>query len=164
MGVRNWLGRVFGRAKPELDPHIKEALERFRTAEANGWWKDMTGLVGETDQQLVVIGPKTSVTTEDLQALGHVLARWQSEFPQARHIWGLTDLLNGQPPRTPPIYLSVPYPSDRFEERYEPVVLVFVAPGTDLEAAMQSLAERMTDFWEKLVWFDSPELFSLRNR
>jgi hypothetical protein len=164
MGLRDWLRRVFGRAKPIVDPRIEEMLKRHRIAVANGWWRDMTGLVSKTDKQLVVIGPGSIVTAEDLQALGQALRRWQAEFPQARHIWGLTDLLDGKFPRTPPIYLSVPYPSDKFEECYESVALVYVAQGTDLKAAIVNLYDKLIDFHNKLGWFDTPDVYSLRNR
>jgi len=139
-------------------------LERHRIAEANGWWRDMTWQVGETDEQLVVIGPGSIATAEDLQALGQALRRWQAEFPQARHIWGLTDLLDGKCPRTPPIYLSVPYLADKFEECYESVALVYVAQGTDLKAAIENLYDKIIDFHSRLSWFDTPDVYSLRNR
>jgi len=166
MGLRDWLRCVFSglKAKPIVDPRIEEIRTRLLAAEANGWWRDMTGLVGETDQQLVVIGPRADVTAEDLKVLGQLLVCWQAEFPQARHIWGLADLLNGQPPRTPPIYLAVPYPVDRFEECYEPVVLVYVAQGTDIAAATRSLSQCLNNFHSKLFWFNSPDYYSLCNR
>ena len=166
MGLRDWLRSVFGglKAKPIVNPCIEEIHAHLLAAESNGWWRDMTGLVGKTDQQLVVIGPRADVTAEDLKVLGQLLVRWQAEYPQARHIWGVTDLLNGQPPRTPPIYLAVPYPVERFEECYEPVVLVYVAQGTDIEAATRSLSECLSNYHSKLFWFNSPDYYSLCNR
>jgi hypothetical protein len=166
MGLRDWLRCLFGgvKTKPVVDPRIEVIRAGQLASEANGWWRDMTGFVGETDQQLVVIGPCGAVTAEDLQVLGQLLVRWQAEFPQARHIWGLTDLLNGQSPRTPPIYLAVPYPVEGFEKCYEPVVLVYVAQGTDTEVALRSLSEWLSNFQSKLFWFNSPEYYSLCNR
>jgi hypothetical protein len=141
-----------------------ELFARLHDAEEKGWWRDLTGLVGETDQQLVVIGPRGDATADDLRGLGHALARWQAEVPQARHIWGLTDLLEGRCPRTPPIYLMVPYPMERFEECYEPVALVYVAQGTDIEAAARDLSERLSSFHSKLAWFESPDVYSYYQR
>ena len=143
------------------DPEEEEFLARLR---AKAWWRDMTGLVGETDQQLVVIGPRADATADDLRSLGQALARWKVEFPQARHIWGLTDLLEGRHPRTPPIYVWVPFPVEGYEDCYEPVALVYVAQGTDIQADGRDLAERLDDFFSKLVCFDPPDLYSLYNR
>lgn len=120
----------------------------------------MTGLVDETDQQLAVVGPSSDASADDLRALGGALARWQAEFPQARHIWGLSDLLEGRPPRTPPIYLAVPYPMGGFAERFEPVALVFVAEGTDIEVAINDLANRLSHFASKLAWLARPDVYS----
>ena len=113
---------------------LEEMMAKMRAAEEKAWWREMKKLVGEKDQPLAVIGPRSDATDDDLQALGKAIERWKTGFPQARYIWGLTDLLEGRRPRTPPIYFSVPYPVEGFEERYEPVVLVYVAEGTDMEA------------------------------
>jgi hypothetical protein len=154
----------FEGSNPMDDARWEEILARRREAEAKAWWRDLTGLVAQTDQQLVVIGPRSDATADDLRDLGRVIERWRVEFPQARHIWGLSDLLDGRPPRTPPIYLAVPHPLHRFEERYEPVALVFVAEGTGLRAAAEDLHERIGDLRGKLAWFDHPEDYSLYNR
>ncbi len=137
---------------------------RLRAAKEKAWWKNMTNLVGKTDQQLVVIGPRSDATADDLRSLGRTLERWQAEFPQARHIWGLSDLLDGRVPRTPPIYLTVPYLVDRFEECYEPVALVYVAEGADLETATRDLYERLRNFRNKLAWFEHPDAYSYYQR
>jgi hypothetical protein len=146
------------------DARAEELFARLRAAEEKAWWRDMTGLVGETDRQLVVIGPRSDATADDLRRLGQVLERWKAEFPQAHHIWGLTDLLEGRCPRTPPIYLTVPYPVERFEECYEPVALVYVAEGTNLEAAARDLSERLSSFRSKLAWFEDPDAYSYYQR
>ena len=73
----------------------EELDARLRVAEEKAWWRDMTGVVGKTDQQLVVIGPRSDATADDLRSLGQALARWRAELTQARHIWGLTDLGKG---------------------------------------------------------------------
>jgi hypothetical protein len=124
----------------------EELFALLRAAEAKAWSRDVTGLVGDTDQQLAVIGPRSDATADDLRGLGQALERWKAEFRQARHIWGLTDLLEGRCPRTPPIYLTVPFPLEGFEECYEPVALVYVAQGTNLEAAARSLSKRLRSF------------------
>ena len=142
----------------------EDLFARQRAAKKKAWWRDMTGLVGEKDQQLAVIGPRSDATADDLRGLGEVIERWKPEFPQARHIWGLTDLLEGLCPRTPPIYLMVPCPVDRFEECYEPVVLVYVAEGTNIEAAAKDLSERLSSFRSKLAWFEHPEAYSYYQR
>jgi hypothetical protein len=141
-----------------------ELKARMAAAERKAWWRDMTHLVAETDEQLVVIGPRSNATPDDLRGLGRVLDEWKREFPQARHIWGLADLLEGLCPRTPPIYLAVPYPVDRFEERFEQVALVYVAAGTDLDVAAKDLYERMRAFHGMLAWFVSPDAYSLYQR
>ena len=143
---------------------MEELIARMRAAEKKAWWRDLTGLVGETDQQLAVIGPRADATPDDLRGLGQALERWQAEYPQARHIWGLTDLLQGRAPRTPPIYLMVPRSVDRFEESYEPVALVYVAEGTDKEAATRDLSQRLTRFRSKLAWFEHPDAYSYYQR
>jgi hypothetical protein len=134
-----------------------DLFARIRAAEEKAWWKDMTGLVGSTDQQLVVIKPRSDATADELRGLGRVLAIWKAEFAPARHIWGLTDLLEGRHPRTPPVYLGVPVLVHRFEERYEPVALVYVAEGTDLRAAAIDLHERLHELRGRLAWFGSPD-------
>ena len=146
------------------DTRSETLLARRRASEEKAWWRGMTGLVGNTDQQLVVIKPRSDATADDLRGLGEAIERWKAEFPQARHIWGLTDLLEGRCPRTPPIYLMVPYPVERFEECYEPVALVYVAEGTDMEAAVKELSERLNKFRSKLAWFDSPDTYSYYQR
>lgn len=146
------------------DTRPEELFARLRAAEQKAWWRDMTGLVGKTDQQLVAIGPRSDATADDLRGLGQALAHWKTEFPQARHIWGLTDLLDGRCPRTPPIYLMVPYRLDRFEECYEPVALVYVADGTNIEAAAKDLFERLGGFRNRLVWFEHPDAYSYYQR
>lgn len=146
------------------DTRSETLLARRRASEEKAWWRDMTGLVGNTDQQLVVIKPRSDATADDLRGLGEAIERWKAEFPQARHIWGLTDLLEGRCPRTPPIYLMVPYPVERFEECYEPVALVYVAEGTDMEAAVKKLSERLSRFRSKLAWFEHPDTYSYYQR
>jgi hypothetical protein len=146
------------------DTKAEEWFARLRAAEEKAWWRNLTGLVGESDQQLVVIGPRADATADDLRGLGLALARWKAEYPQARHIWGMSDLLEGRPPRTPPIYLAVPYPVERFEDCYEPVALVYVAPGTDMEAAARDLSERLSSFRGKLAWFEHPDVYCYYQR
>jgi hypothetical protein len=153
-----------GRLPSQLaDTKAGQFFSRLRAAEEKAWWWDMTGPVGETDQQLVVIGPRIDATADDLRALGQALARWKAEFPQARHIWGLTDLMEGRHPRTPPIYLAVPYTLEQFQKG-EPVALVYVAQGTDIKAAATDLYERLSDFVSKLAWFHHPDDYSFYQR
>jgi hypothetical protein len=154
------------RVKEELldDPYVKEVLARIRAAEEKAWWRDMTRLVAKTDQQLAVIAPRSDATAEDLLGLGQVLARWQIEFPQARHIWGLTDLLEGRGPRTPPPYLAIPFSTEKYDEAFHPVALAYVAQGTDIEAAVRELAGRLESFRSRLAWFESPDAYSYYQR
>ncbi len=63
----------------------EELLARLRGAEEKAWWRDMTGLVEDKDQQLVVIGPRSDATADDLRSLGEAIERWKAEFPRARH-------------------------------------------------------------------------------
>ena len=147
-----------------VNTRFEKLFVRLRAAEERAWWRDMTGLVAESDQQLVVIGPRSDATADDLRGLGHALERWKTDFPQARHIWGLTDLLEGRCPRTPPIYLDVPCPVEGFEERYEPVALVDVAEGTNIEEAVKDLSERLNSFRSKLAWFEHPSTYSYSQR
>ena len=116
-----------------VERDFEKFFAQLREAEDRAWWKDLTHLVGETDRQLVVLGPTSDATTDDLKTLGKTLEEWQSNFRQARHIWGLSDLLKGEPPRTPPIYLMVPQSMENYADCYEPGALVYVAESTDLE-------------------------------
>jgi hypothetical protein len=122
------------------DPRIGRMIARMQEAEEKAWWREKTSAVGGTDQQLLVIGPRADADSAALAALGASLREWQATRSYARHIWGLNDLLEGRPPRTPPIYLSVPYPCERYEEQFEQVALVFVAAGTDMRGAAEDLA------------------------
>ena len=135
----------------------RDRLASIRGAEEKARWKDVTGLVGPTDRQLALISPRSDATADELRGLGQVLARWKAEYTQARHIWGLADLLDGRPPRTPPVYLAVPVLIARFEERYEPVALAYVAESGDLKAAAADLYERLAAFRSRLAWFGSPD-------
>lgn len=166
--IRSLFHRVGKRSEPDRreppSPQIQEIIERVRDFEERGWWKDLTGLVDKTDEQLVIIGPRSDATAEDLIVLGRALERWQAEFPQARHIWGLSDLLEGRTPRTPPIYIMAPFPLERFNECYEPVALVYVVGGTDHEAAGMGLYERLGGIRDKLAWFETPDVYSFFQR
>src|SRR4051812_25113263 len=84
--------------------------------EAGCWWAGKTCAVAETDEACVVLGPRGDATPEELKSLGDKLQHWQRTHQGARHIWGLDDLLGGRRPRTPPIYLMVPYPDETFPE------------------------------------------------
>jgi len=143
-----------GTAAPEA---TGDPFARIHAAAQKAWWKDMTGQVGSTDQQLVVIGPRSDTTADDLRRLGQALALWKAEYAQARHIWGLAELLDGRPPRTPPVYFAVPVLIHRFEERFEPVALVYVAAGADLKAAATDLYERLGELRSRLAFFGSPD-------
>ncbi len=161
----HWVTKSSEPNRTESDsPQIDDMIAQMREFQDKRWWKDLTGLVGATDEQLVVIGPRSDATAEDLLALGRALQRWQAEFPQARHIWGLSELLEGQTPRTPPIYMMVPFPAARFHECYEPVALVFVAGGTDHDATARDLYERLAGIRDKLAWFEEPDVYSFYNR
>ncbi len=58
----------------------------------------------------------------------------------------------------------VPYRVERFEESYEPVALVYVAQGTDVEAAAQDLSGRLSGYRSKLAWFEHPDAYSDHQR
>jgi hypothetical protein len=156
--------RIWPSGDTELGPIPDHLRARIREAEEKAWWKDLTGLVGESDRQLVVIKPRSDATADDLRGLGRALERWRAETPQARHIWGLADLLEGRPPRTPPIYLAIPFPMDRLDEQFEPVALVNVAEGTDIQTATRGLYVRLRGFHSKLVWFEDPDSYSRHQR
>src|SRR3954453_9618507 len=93
----NRSNRVLG--GPDLEPRIRSMIARWQEIEEKAWWKDLTGLVGETDRQLVVIGPRSDATADDLRALAQAIERWKADNPQARHVWGLVELLDGRSPR-----------------------------------------------------------------
>ena len=143
---------------------MREMVARMQDAEDKAWWKEKTSAVGETDEQLLVIGPGANVDPRALAALGTTLSEWQASRPYARHIWGVEDLLQGRAPRTPPIYLSVPYPCERFEEQFESVALVFVATGTDLKEAAEDLARFIQSHVEILCCLEDPDTYSYRRR
>lgn len=58
----------------------------------------------------------------------------------------------------------VPYPVEQFEECYEPLALIYVAQGTDIEAAARDLSERLSSFHSKLAWFEYPDAYSYYQR
>lgn len=151
-------------ARTAAAPPTGDGFALLRTAQDKAWWKDMTGLVGPTDQQLAVISPRRDATPDELRGLGQALALWKAEYPQARHIWGLAELVAGRPPRTPPVYLAVPVLVARFEECYEPVCLVYVAEGSDLKAAAANLYERLATLRGRLAWLGSPDEYCDQQR
>jgi hypothetical protein len=53
----------------------------------------------------------------------------------------------------------VPRRLEKFDECYEPVALVYVAQGTDIEAAARDLSERLSSFHSKLAWFEHPDAY-----
>jgi hypothetical protein len=136
----------------------------MQEAEDRGWWRGKTAVVSETDQQLVVIGPRGDADSGALEALGASLREWQATRSYARHIWGLDDLLEGRRPRTPPIYLAVPYPCERYEEQFEPVALVFVAVGTELTRAAADLAGCLEAHSKILAYLVDPDTYSYWQR
>jgi hypothetical protein len=142
------------------DPRLRGLIARLQEAEEKAWWRGKTAAVSDTDQQLLVIGPSADADAGALAALGASFREWQATRSYARHIWGLDDLLEGRPPRTPPIYLSVPYPCERFEEQFEQVALVFVAAGTDMTRAAEDLADCIAAHSEMLAHWGDPETYS----
>ena len=154
------------RPPPNQDPNSRAQAFALRMAQAmeNAWWKGQTALVAETDEQLAVVGPRSDMTSGEFQLLGQLLRKWQQANSYARHIWGLDDLLAGRPPRTPPIYLTVPYALDRIAECYEPVVLVFVVAATDHKAAIESLSDALGEMRGRLAWFTDPENYGYAQR
>ncbi|MGA8278233.1 MAG: hypothetical protein WB784_08570 [Rhodanobacteraceae bacterium] len=152
------------------EERMHAAQERMQAAHAKAWWRNMTKLVGENDQQLAVIGPRANATAEDLRSLGAAIERWKAGFPQARHIWGLADLLEGRHPRTPPMYFMIPIivPLDGglewLEKSCQPVALVHVAEGTDMEAAVSNLSDCLSAVDSKLAFIEHPASFSYSRR
>ena len=134
-------------------------LSQICEAEEQAWWKNLTHLVSETDRQLLVLGPTSAAMTDDLRNLGQTLEEWQSNFPEARHIWGLSDLLKGEPPRTPPIYLMVPQSTENYAECYEPVALVYVAESTNMEQAALAIEGALSEFLTNLAWYLPPDIY-----
>jgi hypothetical protein len=145
---------------PRVEAGGAEFDARLRAAMEKAWWKDMDGLVGATDRPVAVILPRSDATADDLRALGQAIALWRAEVPQARHVWGLEDLLAGRCPRTPPTELAVPMMLGRLHEHYEPVALAYVAEGADAEAVVRDLYERLSDLRGTLAWFGSPDAYS----
>lgn len=132
--------------------------------EENAWWRDLTGLVGESDQGLVVIGIRSDTSPEEYRGIGLAIERWKAEYPHARHVWGLSDLLEGKHPRTPPIYIEVPFPTAGYEDCYEPVALAYVARGTPPKEAAEALFERLKEYHGRLNSFLDPDSYSFWNR
>jgi hypothetical protein len=130
----------------------------------NAWWNEQMSFVGETDEALAVVGPRSDTTAEELMRLGQSLKEWQLANTSARHIWGLDDLLEGRKPRTPPVYLEVPYNRKAIGECYEPVALVFVAATTDHGAASESLANVLDELRGSLAWFTNPADYGYAQR
>lgn len=148
-----------GRA--DLKP--RDVLLQLQQAEARGWWTGTTSNVADTDEELVVIRPDYE-TPEELKALGIDLESWKSASSYVRHIYGLEDLLEGRQPRTPPLYLGLPYPMDGFEHRFEPIILAFVAARTDHKTALEELSRALAQHINKLAWFSDAETYSRWHR
>lgn len=146
------------------DEHIAQVARRLEEALERGWWRGRVSAVGATDEMLLVVGPRSDARADEFRILGEALQRWQAARPYARHIWGLDDLLDGRAPRTPPIYLAVPYPTDGYEDCFEPVALAFVAAGTDCRAAGADLAAALESHHGSLAWLADPLEYSNLNR
>jgi hypothetical protein len=130
----------------------------------NAWWDGQLSLVGETDEPLAVVGPRGDATAEELTRLGQRLKAWQLANACARHIWGLDDLLEGRKPRTPPLYLAVPYLGNDIGACYEPVALVFVAAATNHPLAFESLAQAVGELRARLAWLTNPTDYGYAQR
>jgi hypothetical protein len=149
---------------PEVDHGVPEVVSRVMEAERKGWWVDKLELVDQTDDQLAVISPRADASDDELKSMGRALKQWKDTHGYARHIWGLDDLLLGRCPRTPPVYLMVPFPIDDLHQQYEPVALVFVAGGTNHEEAFESLTRAMDEHRGRLAWLSDPEAYSYWQR
>lgn len=139
------------------------SLISFKLDKERGWWKEKAEMVDDMDEALAVIAPSRDATEEERQSLGEHLRKWQEAHEYIRYIWGLEDLLQGQFPRTPPIYFSLPY-SEPYDECYEPVALVLVMRGIDHEIALESLASWMKEFQSGRAWFLSLEDYFMWQR
>lgn len=146
------------------DSNADDVFARIRAAREKAWWRDQVAFVDPTDVPFAVLGPRGGATEQEMCALGTALARWRAEYPPARHIWGLSDLLAGRRPRTPPDYIAVPFPTDGYENWYEPVALVYVAHGTDLTAAAGVLDAHLGALLETCAWIIDPDTYSYMNR
>jgi|GEM_PF-6067818 len=141
-----------------------ELLARLRAEHEKARWRDLTHMVAPTDVPLAVLGPRSGATEQEVCAIGVALARWRAAYAPARHIWGLSDLLAGRGPRTPPDYIAVPFPMADYGTRYEPVALAYVAEGTDLSAAGTVLCEYLGPLLDTCAWITDPDTYSYLNR
>ncbi|HVX14909.1 MAG TPA: hypothetical protein VHC22_27210 [Pirellulales bacterium] len=122
----------------------------------------MTDLVSEADRQFAVIKPGADTSAEDLRGLGQALTHWKTEFPQARHIGGLSDLLEGHFPRTPCEYIvGVPFLAGQVDE---PIALAYVTADADLAQAWERMAEALGGLSSCLCFLCDPQTYSYRNR
>jgi len=149
---------------PKIDYRILESLLRVTEAERKGWWANKLDLVDQTDDQLAVISPRADASDCELKSMGWALKQWKDIHGYVRHIWGLNDLLVGQCPRTPPVYLMVPFSIDDLHQQYAPVALVFIAAGTNREEAFESLTRAMDEHRSSLACLTDPETYSYWNR
>jgi hypothetical protein len=129
----------------------------------NRWWKEQESLVSNSDETLVVICPCSDMTNDELILLGNRLNEWQRANKFVRHIWGLGNLLEGCVPRTPPIYLMIPF-IGKLAECYEQVALVFVEKGIDHEIAINSLRFSIGELISRLAWLCPPEKYESSHR
>lgn len=127
------------------------------------WWNDQLHLVDPTDEALQVIQPDSSCAPDELQAIGLCLQEWRDQFPGAKHIWGLNELLNSQWPRTPPDYLHVPFDLLRLDSA-EPVAVVLVVKGTNRPDAVASLSKALEAFGSRLAWLTDVMAYSQFHR
>lgn len=130
---------------------IEESLEEDRLFNLEQA-RRRVGLVYPIDEQLAVIQPKPSATSDDLVSLGQAIEKWQQEFATAGHVWGLSDLLGGRSPKTPPGEIAfIPIYGNDYEANCQPVALACVARGTDHNIAVAGLYEQLKFFGVSLV-------------
>jgi len=148
----------------EAKDSMQVAYEKHMAVEMeNAWWKGQESLVSDSDEQLAVVGPRADATQDELRQLGQRLRLWQQTNSFVKHICGLDRLLEGKDPRTPPIYLSVPYIGS-LSECYESVALVFVEKGTDHAVACDSLAKAVDELRSRLASFCDPDQYGFMQR
>ncbi len=74
-----------------------------------------------------------------LREIGEHLQTWMMGYPKIKRILGIKQLLEGQYPKVPTEYLSIPMASSDPSEWLEEVALVVVEKGADMDELWESL-------------------------
>lgn len=124
------------------------------TPKPPAWWMARMAALPEGLLPLAVVKPRADNSAETNRRIGEVLQRWQSGQAQVPYIWGLDDMLAGQPPRSPCEYFPIPRSLVDMHYGDEAVALVMVQAGVATNAIGQSLEAALQEVKSSLYLND----------